>query len=139
MTTDPDRPAVPGLEPADGDPVERAPAFDPQEHPRLIEPAGEADAARPRSRRLGAADDPDRFDPDRFDPDAAPELPTALDPAYDPDRYRPPGQGQTLTDLLGKSGSQEGDRDGYQWVAGLIGVFLFLGLVAFLFNSVLTP
>ncbi len=114
--------------------MDRAPEFDPQEHPRLIEPAGDAEAARPTSRRLVAADDPDRFDPD-----AAPELPRGLDPAYDPDRYVPPGQGQTLTDLLGKSGSQESDRDGYQWVAGLIGVFLFLGLVAFLFNSVLTP
>ena len=87
--------------------------------------------------RLGAADDPDRFDPSR-EP-AAPELPRGLDPAYDPDRYRPPGQGQTLADLLGKEGTHEGDRDGYQWVLGLIGVFLFLGIVAFLFNSVLTP
>ena len=133
MTPDPDRPAVPGLEPADGRtrPLDRAQdpdRFVPEDHPRLIEPA---------PRVLGAADDPDRYDPERDDP-AAPDLPRGLDPAYDPDRYVPPGQGQTLTDLLGK-GSQEGERDNYQWVAGLVGVFLFLALVAFLFNSVLTP
>jgi len=108
VTTDPDRPAVPGLEPADA-----------------------------RTPPLDLSQDPDRFDPER-EPQP-PELPSGLDPAYDPDRYRAPGQGQTLTDLLGKEGTQEGDRDGYQWVMGLIGVFLFLGIVAFLFNSVLTP
>ncbi len=100
-----DRPAVPGLEPAD------APA------PRL-------DMSK---------------DPDRFDAAADPELPRGLDPAYDPDRFRPPGQGQTLTDLLGKEGTQEGERDNYQWAFGLLGVFVFLALVAFLFNNVLTP
>ena len=138
MTEDPDRPAVPGLEPADGrtrpldmsqDPDRfDAARFDPDEHPRVVEPAP------PAPRRLGAADDPDRFDPD-----APPELPRGLDPAYDPDRFLPPGQGQSLTDLLGKAGTYEGDRDNYQWVAGLIGVLAFLALVAFLFNSVLTP
>ena len=138
MTTDPDRPAVPGLEPADGRsrPAEPdAQHFEVEEHPRVVEPA-------PRtSRRLGAADDPDRFDPERVAAaaDLPPELPRGLDPRHDPDRFVPPGQGQTLTELLGKEGSQEGDRDGYQWVAGLIGVFLFLALVSFLFNSVLTP
>lgn len=105
MSNDPDRPAVPGLEPPDA----RTPPLDMSQ------------------------------DPDRFDPDAAPELPRGMDPAYDPDRFRAPGQGQTLTDLLGKEGTQEGERDGYQWVFGLIGVFLFLALVAFLFNNVLTP
>ncbi len=136
MTTDPDRPAVPGLEPADGrtrplDPAQDPDRFVPEEHPRVVEPAP------PTSRRLGAADDPDRFDPAADS--APPELPRGLDPAYDPDRFRPPGQGQTLTDLLGKEGTQEGERDGYQWVAGLLGVFAFLALVAWLFNSVLTP
>jgi hypothetical protein len=136
VSTDPDRPAVPGLEPADGsalDPTSRR--FVPEEHPRVVEPAPHVPAqdAGPR-RGLDMSQDPDRFDAD-----APPELPRGLDPAYDPDRYRPPGQGQTLTDLLGKEGSQEGDRDGYQWVLGLVGVFLFLGIVAFLFNSVLTP
>ena len=132
MTTDPDRPAVPGLEPADAptpplDLSQDPDRFRPEEHPRVVEPA----------RGLDMSQDPDRFDPER-EPEV-PELPRGLDPAYDPDRYRAPGQGQTLTDLLGKEGTQEGDRDGYQWVMGLIGVFLFLALVAFLFNSVLTP
>ena len=92
-------------------------------------------------RRLGAADDPDRFDPeaDAAGETAPPELPRGLDPTYDPDRYAPPGQGQSLVDLLGKEGTQEGDRDNYQWAAGLLGVLAFLALVAFLFNNVLTP
>ena len=136
MTPDPDRPAVPGLEPADGPQVEpdREPVFDPAEHPRVVEPA---------PRRLVAADDPDRFDPDRFEPSrepaSPPELPRDLDPRQDPDRFLPPGQGQSLTDLLGKAGTYEGERDGYQWVAGLLGVLAFLALVAFLFQSVLEP
>ena len=85
MSTDPaDRPAVPGLEPADG-------------------------RVRP------------------------------LDPAQDPDRFRPPGQGQSLPELLGEAGTHEGERDGYQWAFGLLGVFAFLALVAFLFSNVLSP
>ena len=88
-------------------------------------------------RRLGAADDPDRFDA-AADP-APPELPRGLDPAYDPDRFSPPGQGQSLVDLLGKEGTQEGDRDNYPWAVGLLGVLAFLALVAFLFSNVLTP
>jgi hypothetical protein len=127
MTTEPDPPAVPGLEPADGrrPPLDRSqdpdrydphhddahrgdgPVFDPEEHPRLVEPAAQA--------------------------------PSRLDPAQDPDRFLPPGQGQSLTDLLGKAGTHEGDRDGYQWIAGLLGVVAFLALVAFLFSTVLTP
>lgn len=90
-------------------------------------------------RRLGAADDPDRFDPDADAEAAPPELPRGLDPADDPDRYAPPGQGQSLVDLLGKEGTQEGERDNYEWAAGLLGVLAFLALVAFLFNNVLTP
>ena len=138
MTTDPDRPPVPGLEPSDGrtpplDMTQDPDRFVPEDHPRVVEPA----PVPPPRRVLGAADDPDRFDPDREV--APPELPRGLDPRNDPDRYLPPGQGQTLTDLLGVEGSHQGERDNYQWVAGLVGVFLFLGLVAFLFNSVLTP
>lgn len=112
MTTEPDPPVVPGLEPADG-----------------------------RTRPLDLSQDPDRFDPDAHPRivDLPPEHPRGLDPRNDPDRYLPPGQGQSLTDLLGKDATHEGDRDGYQWIAGLIGVFLFLALVAFLFSSVLTP
>jgi hypothetical protein len=61
-----------------------------------------------------------------------------LDTAKDPDRFRPPGQGQSLTDLLGEGAHVDG-RDGYQWVAGLLGVLGFLALVAFLFQNVVTP
>jgi hypothetical protein len=121
MSTDPDRPAVPGLESADG-----------------------------RTRPLDPSQDPDRYDRARsdsgavFDPDEHPrmiEVPEhpRVDPKQDPDRYLPPGQGQSLPDLLGKAGTHEGERDGYQWVFGLIGVFLFLALVAYLFSEVLVP
>lgn len=102
MTTDPDRPPVPGLEPADG----RTPPLDPTQ------------------------------DPDRFVPE---DHPRVVEPVPDTGRDLPPGQGQTLKDLLGETGGQEGGRDGYQWVAGLLGVFAFLALVAWLFNDVLTP
>ena len=117
MTTEPDLPAVPGLEPADG-----------------------------RTRPLDMSQDPDRFDADRFDPDThprvvepVPEQPRGLDPRKDPDRYLPPGQGQSLPELLGEAGTHEGERDNWQWAFGLIGVFVFLALVAFLFSNVLTP
>ncbi len=94
-----------------------------------------------------------RLDPDRFRPDEAATVPPAagssvpLDPAQDPDRYVPEpappagaqGQGQSLPDLLGRSRTYEGERDNYQWALGLLAVFAFLGLVAFLFNNVLTP
>ncbi len=88
-------------------------------------------------RPLDMSKDPDRFDPTA--PDLPPELPRGLDPADDPDRFLPPGQGQSLPELLGKAGTYEGDRDGYQWVFGLLGVLAFLAVVAFLFGNVLTP
>lgn len=110
MTTEPDPPAVPGLEPADG-----------------------------RTRPLDMSKDPDRFDPTEHPQVVEPAPVTPLDPAQDPDRFLPPGQGQTLNDLLGRESTYEGDRDGYQWIAGLLGVLAFLALVAFLFNNVLTP
>ena len=110
MTTDPDRPAIPGLEPADG-----------------------------RTRPLDMSQDPDRFDPDEHPRMIeVPESPR-VDPREDPDRHLPPGQGQSLPDLLGKAGTHEGERGGYQWAFGLIGVFLFLALVAWLFSEVLVP
>jgi len=121
MSTDPDRPAVPGLEPADG----RRRALDPSQDPDRYDPA----------RDTGAA-----FDPDEHPRVVAPaEHPRGLDPRKDPDRYLPPGQGQSLPELLGEAGTHEGDRDNFQWAFGLVGVFLFLGLVAFLFSEVLTP
>ena len=136
MTTEPDPHAVPGLEPADGrtrplDMSRDPDRFDPDEHPRLVEPAPTG--------RLDVSQDPDRYDPSQDTGPAAPVTPRGLDPAQDPDRFLPPGQGQTLNDLIGASRTYEGDRDGYQWIAGLLGVVAFLALVAFLFNSVLTP
>jgi hypothetical protein len=134
MMSDPrdtDQPVVPGLAPADGGPVPSArrsedgtPVFKPEEH---------------RPRVLGAADDPDRFDPDRADT-AAQQPPTSprVDRAQDPDRYLPPGQGQSLTELLGP-GAHEDERDNWQWAFGLLGVVAFLALVAFLFGTVLSP
>ena len=101
-----------------------------------------------------------RLDPDRFrpeEPDDPPVVPAVearafpLDPAQDPDRFVadlpsdavPPapghGQGQSLTDLLGSSRTYEGQRDNFQWALGLLAVLAFLGLVTFLFDSVLTP
>ena len=54
-----------------------------------------------------------------------------LDPRLDPDR---PREGQTLADLLGE-GASEGERDGYEWLLGLVAVLVFLGLVALVFPS----
>lgn len=62
----------------------------------------------------------------------APELPRDLDPAQDPDRFAADGQGRRLPDLLGPSGTHEGERDSYQWALGLLAVFAFLAAVAFL-------
>lgn len=83
---------------------------------------------------LDPADDPDRYDPAR-EP-AVPELPRGLDPRYDPDRF---DGTQNLTELIGKDGAFEEERDNWQWVYGLLTVLAFLALVAFLFNSVLSP
>ena len=111
MTIEPDRPAVPGLEPADGprrplDPSQDPDRFDADAHPRVVEPA---------------------------------EHPRGLDPRRDPDRFLPPGQGQSLPELLGEAGTHEGERDNYQWAFGLLAVIAFLALVSWLFGSVLTP
>ena len=85
---------------------------------------------------LDMSKDPDRFDPDRVEPIVTgPQGP--LDPARDPDRYAPPGQGQTLTDLLGE-GAFEGKRDNNQWAIGLLSILAFLLLVSWLFGSVLS-
>ena len=95
-----------------------------------------------------------RDDPDRYDPDRAADAPSALppetlrdlDPRHDPDRYdadrydpaRADG-GRSLTDLVGKAGAFEEERDNYQWALGLLAVLGFLAAVAFLFSNVLTP
>lgn len=46
---------------------------------------------------------------------------------------------QSLVDLIGKDGAFEEQRDGFQWVAALLGVPVFLALVASLFQNVLSP
>jgi hypothetical protein len=88
---------------------------------------------------LDLSQDPDRFENAHLDPVEQPVVVGPLDLSQDPDRMPPPGSGQSLTDLIGKERSYEEDRDGYEWVVGLLAVLAFLGLVAFFFNSVLTP
>lgn len=90
--------------------------------------------------RLDPSLDPDRYDPAR---DGAYDPAGPLDPALDPDRYDPagdvpPGQGQTLPELLGE-GAFEDKRDGYEWAIGLLGVIAFLALVSWFFGSVASP
>ncbi len=67
---------------------------------------------------LDPGSDPDRYDATK---DTAPP---DLDPARDPDRYRSP----TLPGLLGE-GAYEEQREGLEWLYGLLGVLAFLGLV----------
>ena len=80
-------------------------------------------------------------DPSEDPPETEPtDRPASLDMSKDPDRFDPgAGQGQSLPDLLGKSGTYEGERDNYRWALGLLAVFAFLAAVAFLFGSVLSP
>ena len=68
---------------------------------------------------LDPAQDPDRFD---LTKDPAPTGP--LDPTLDPDRFP---SSPTLPELVGK-GSYEDERDGLEWLYGLLGVFGFLAL-----------
>ena len=127
----------------------------PESHPR--DPARDTDASDdvsivpglgpvgPTGAPTGPLDmskDPDRYDPDRestpepaYDPAA---IGGPLDMSLDPDRFHPPGQGQTLTDLLGE-GAHEDKRDNAQWAWGLISIVGFLLLVSFLFGTVLSP
>ncbi len=80
------------------------------------------------------------FDPSDDPPEVEPtDRPAPLDMSKDPDRFSSAGQGQSLPDLLGKSGTYEGERDNYQWAFGLLAVFAFLAAVAFLFGIVLSP
>jgi hypothetical protein len=123
---DDDLSIVPGMEPVPTPRTHRDMAPDPDRY--------EASQGAVRTGPLDMSQDPDRYDPSH---DVAPTL-GPLDPARDPDRYLPPGQGQTLTDLLGE-GAHEGERDNYQWAIGLLSVFLFIALVSWFFTSVATP
>jgi hypothetical protein len=112
---------VPGM----GGPVP-APREDPGPGLRRVQP-------------LDMSKDPDRFDPDRadqLDPVYQPTVVGPLDMAQDPDRMPRPGEGQSLTDLIGKQAAQEDERDNYEWAIGLLAVLTFLGLVAFFFSEV---
>ncbi len=102
-----------------------------------------------------------RPEPEPFRPDIWADPPTPrgsvpvgrLDPALDPDRYRPeldlpweepiedPASadgGRTLPGLLG-AGAHEDERENAVWAVGLISMLLFLGLVAWFFSAVVTP
>jgi hypothetical protein len=84
-------------------------------------------------------------DPDRFVPETETETETGpvgpvgpLDPAADPDRYDAAGDGSfggpTLPQLLGE-GAHEDERDGLEWLYGLLGVLAFLLLVTLLAHA----
>ena len=94
--------------------------------------------------RLDPAQDPDRYDPAREEAPAGP-----VDWSQDPDRYRPEdsdverqplvlgrtgGTRQTQPDLLGE-GSFDDKPSPYLFLLGLLGVVLFLGLVALVFSN----
>ena len=134
------------------------PSHDPSIVPGLVDPVpAPRTTGGAGSRRLDLSQDPDRYDPtrpampsgpldmskdpDRYDPAADPTASLSvvgpLDPRRDPDRMPLAGRGQSLTDLVGKSGAYEEERDNYTWALGLLGVLAFLGLVAFLFGQVL--
>ena len=150
------------LGPSDARDDDGAPREDPSIVPGLVDPVpaprGDLGPGLRRVQPLDMSKDPDRFDPaavptgpldlskdpDRFenahpDPVEQPVVVGPLDLSQDPDRMPRPGSGQSLTDLIGKDRSYEEDRDGYEWIVGLLAVLAFLGLVAFFFNSVLTP
>lgn len=101
-----------------------------------LDPAGDPERPTSVRRGLDPAHDPDRFDASR-EPEV-PELLRGLDPRYDPDRFDSTA-GKNLTDLVGKEGAFEEERDGQTWVYGLLLVFGFLAVVALLFQYVLVP
>ena len=113
---------------------------DPSIVPGLADPVPAPRTDPTRGVPLDMSKDPDRFDPtSSFDPTASLSVVGPLDPARDPDRMPRAGEGQSLTDLMGKARAQEDERDNYAWAYGLIGVLVFLGLVAWLFGEVLSP
>ena len=66
-----------------------------------------------------------------------------LDMSKDPDRFDAgeavaQNQDRTLPELLG-AGAQEDERVGWEWLAGLGAVLLFLALTIYLFAKVLKP
>ena len=112
--------------------LRRVQPLDMSQDPDRYDPSAAAGPTGP----LDMSQDPDRFDP-ALDPVQQPVVVGPLDLSRDPDRM--PGQGQSLTDLIGKDRSYEEDRDGYEWIFGLLAVLAFLAIVAFFFSSVLSP
>lgn len=95
-------------------------------------------SAYPANGPLDMSKDPDRFDA-AYEPLPDPTVVGGpLDRSLDPDRYNPPGQGQTLTDLLGE-GAHEDTRNNLEWAYGLLGILAFLALVSWFFSAVATP
>ena len=88
---------------------------------------------------LDPAQDPDRFDATRESTPTGP-----LDPALDPDRFDPAadlpaqrkrrGSDETLTDMLGP-GAYADKTSPYLFLLGLLGIVVFLGLVALIFSN----
>jgi hypothetical protein len=128
---DPDRPEptddvsiVPGLGPSG--------PLDMSKDPDRYDPAQDV-TPYPATGPLDRSKDPDRYDPSAD----ITAVGGPLDRSLDPD-HRPPGQGQTLTDLLGE-GAHEDTRDNLSWAYGLLGIIAFLAFVSWFFSSVATP
>lgn len=99
-----------------------------------------------RTGPLDMSQDPDRFRgqdatlDELFDDSPEAIRAPRIDPAADPDRYRKSkGAGQNLEEIIGRDRMYEDERSGFEWLVGLLAVLAFLGVVAYLFNSVLTP
>ncbi|MCW2779141.1 MAG: hypothetical protein JWN17_2866 [Frankiales bacterium] len=124
LSQDPDRVQVPGRTgPGGSGPLDLSQDPDRVQVPGRTGPGG--------SGPLDLSQDPDRVQPGpptSLLPPAPFPPGVALDPARDPDRVHPGDR--TLVDLLGE-GAQEEQRDGYVWLAGLLAVLVFLGLVAY--------
>ena len=119
--------------------LRRVRPLDMSKDPDRFDPGAAAVTAGMPTGPLDLSRDPDRFENGYPDPVEQPVVVGPLDLSKDPDRMPTPGSGQSLTDLIGKDRSYEEDRDGYEWIVGLLAVLAFLALVAFFFNSVLSP
>ena len=96
------------------------------------------DDAADRPGGLDPSQDPDRYRPEQAETrSVSPDPARGLDMSQDPDRYRPEEDptGKSLTELIGKERSFEEERNPYLWLAGLLAVFAFLGLVSLLFAT----
>ncbi len=123
-------------------PYAPAPHLDMSKDPDRYDPAADTARDAAPTTHLDMSQDPDRYDPSRDAGLGAPLVTGPLDMSQDPDRYDPradagaAGSGQTLSELLGGSAAQDEERDSFVWLAGLLAVAAFLGLVALFFSSV---